>query len=311
MKQTRKLTEGAVLLAVYAILLLITLYIPIIGSIVNLFIALPFIFFAAKNDWKNSLVFLMSSVLLSLIVGTILAIPLALAYGMTGIVIGSFIRMQRSRSQTFIAASIVFLINLVGAYVVSIIFFNVNYITESFDLIRSSTQEMNGIMSTVDEAAAEKYIKGIKEALDLLESLIPSLFVLSSFIIVFFIQLVSIPIIKRFGIIVDGWKPFRDLTLPKSLLWYFLLVLIASYIIKPEEGSYWFAALVNIIFILQLFMTLQGLSLVYYFTYVRGLPKALPIIITILLFVMPLILSIIRILGIMDLGFNLRKRFTK
>jgi uncharacterized protein YybS (DUF2232 family) len=88
LKNVHKLTEGAILLTVFAVMLFITLYIPILGAVVNLFLALPFIFFAAKNNRKESFVFLVASVLLSLIVGTLLSIPLTLAYGVTRLVLG-------------------------------------------------------------------------------------------------------------------------------------------------------------------------------------------------------------------------------
>lgn len=59
MKNANQLTKGAMFLAIYSVLLLITLYIPILGAIVNLFLPLPFILFAARNNLKSSVVFLL------------------------------------------------------------------------------------------------------------------------------------------------------------------------------------------------------------------------------------------------------------
>ena len=70
MKNVHKLTEGAILLAIFAVLLLLTLYLPILGAVVNLFLSLPFIMYGAKNNRKSSLVFLVASIFISLIVGT-------------------------------------------------------------------------------------------------------------------------------------------------------------------------------------------------------------------------------------------------
>jgi uncharacterized protein YybS (DUF2232 family) len=55
-------------------------------------------------------------------------------------------------------------------------------------------------------------------------------------------------------------------------------------------------------------MLLQGLSFVAYFTHIKKFPKAFLIIAVILTFLLPFVLYIVRILGIIDLGFNLRKR---
>ena len=110
MKNVNQLTKGAMFLAIFSVLLLITLYIPLLGSIVNFFLPLPFILFAAKNNFKSSIVFLIASVLLSLILGSLLAIPLTLAYGSTGVAIGYLINRQKNRWTVLAAGSFVFLI---------------------------------------------------------------------------------------------------------------------------------------------------------------------------------------------------------
>src|SRR5213079_2877435 len=111
--------EGAILLAAFTVLLLITIYAPVIGMIVNFVLPLPFILFAAKNDLKSILVFTIASLLISFIAGTIIALPLTLTYGLTGVVMGYLIQKNRSRTAILIAGSIIFLLSLVIQYVVS------------------------------------------------------------------------------------------------------------------------------------------------------------------------------------------------
>ncbi|MFE8704093.1 YybS family protein [Cytobacillus sp. FJAT-54145] len=308
MKNVHKLTEGALFLAIFAVLLLITLYLPVLGIVVNLFLALPFILFAAKNDRKSSLVFLVASILISLIVGTFLAIPLALAYGLTGIVMGDFIREKKSRVAVFISGSLVFLVSLVIQYAVAVALFEMDFIKESILVFKESVSMSVEMLNNLGQTPNETLVEQLEASVEMMESLIPSLFVMASFLIVFLIQLVSFPIIKRFGVDIAGWKPFRELQLPKSLLWYYLITLVASLMINPGEGSFFFLAIVNLSFVLQFFMIAQGLAFVYYISYIKSFPKAIPIIITVLMFFIPIVLYIVRILGIIDLGFDLRKR---
>lgn len=311
LKNVHKLTEGALFLAIYAVLLLITLYIPVLGIVVNLFLALPFIMFAAKNDRKSSIVLLIGAVFISLIVGTLLAIPLALAYGMTGLVIGDFIREKKSRASAYIAASIVFLVNVVIQYAVAVAFFKMDFIKESIQLFKESITMSMNMLDTLGQTPNEQFMEQLEAGVDMIGALTPSLFVLASFMIVFIIQLVSFPIIKRFGTDIPGWKPFRELKLPKSLLWYYLLALLASIVFNPTEGSYWFLALVNLAFVLQLFMILQGLSFIFFISHEKGISRAVPVIVTVLAIFIPILLYIVRILGIIDLGFDLRQRIGK
>lgn len=308
MKNTYKLTEGAILLAIFAVLLLITLYIPGLGMIVNFFLALPFLMFASKHDWKSTAVFTLAAVLLSMILGSFLAIPLALAYGTTGAVMGYLVREGKSRFAVYIAGSVVFLVNLVAQYALSIVLFNINFIDEMVTVFRSSVDQAVKMLEQMNQTPDEKLINQFDSMVDMIEVLMPSMFVLSSFLIVFLLQLASFPFMKRFGIKVPGWRPLRELNLPKSILWYYLITMIVALVMQPVQGSYWFWVISNLTFILQMLMVLQGIAFIFYFTKIKRYPKAVPIIVVVLVFLLPFVLYIVRILGIMDLGFDLRKR---
>ncbi|MBU8881266.1 YybS family protein [Bacillus sp. FJAT-29790] len=311
MRNVHKLTEGAVLLAAFAVLILITIYVPVLGIATNLFLAVPFILFAAKNTRMNAFVFLIAAILLSLIVGTILAVPLTLSYGMTGLVIGYFIQEKKGRGATFIAGSLVFLANLLLQYAVAVAFFKINFIEEVIDLMKESINRSKSMLDAIGQNTDGAVVEQFESFLETIELLTPSLFVMMSLMAVILIELVSFPIIKRFGINPGPRKPFRELTMPKSILWYYLITILASFVIKPAEGSYWFLALINIAFSLQLIMVFQGLSFIFYISYKKGLPRAIPIVVTVFTLLIPVFLSIVRILGIIDLGFGLRKRLEK
>lgn len=308
MRNIHRLTEGAILLAAFTILLLMTVYVPVLGTVVNFFLALPFMMFSARNNRKESFVFFIASVPLSLIAGSLLAIPLTLSYGLTGVIIGDFIRNGKSKQAALIAGSIIFLINLVIQYVISIVFLNMDIIKESLQLLRESIDQFIKIATSLSQAPNEEVFQRLYAAVDLIGILTPTIFVITSFSIVFIIQSVSYPILKRFGIKVVEGEHFRNFKLPKSMIYYFSIALLANLIIQPESGSYIHLALSNTLFILLLLIVVQGLSFIWYFSYQKGLSKAVPILVTISMFLMPLILYIVWILGIMDLGFDLRKK---
>ncbi len=67
-------------------------------------------------------------------------------------------------------------------------------------------------------------------------------------------------------------------------------------------------ALVNLTYILYFLMVFQGYSFMFYFFHQKGMSKSSSIVIAILAFIIPIMLYIVGILGIMDLGLDLRKR---
>jgi uncharacterized protein YybS (DUF2232 family) len=311
-KNTRRLTEGAILLAIFAVLLLITLYVPLLGIISVWFLPLPFIYFSWKYDWKNMIVFLIAALMISLIVGSLFAIPLTLLHGTTGMTLGYLVQKNKSRMMMLVAATLVLLTNVLIQYGAAVVLFDFNFIKEATTLMKKSFDTSVQLLNSVGkENDAEKLKNQVGEMLSLIQILLPSLLVVSTFIIAFFIQLINFSLLKRFGLKVTHWKPFRELSLPKSILWYYLFTVILSLILNPEEGSYLHTALWNLAYILQILLVVQGLSLVFFISHLKKLPKSFPIVATVLTLLLPLVLYIIRILGIIDLGFELRKRLVK
>ena len=309
MKNAHKLTEGALCLAVFAILILMTIYIPVLGIVTNLFLAVPFILFAAKNTRMNSFVFLIAAIILSVLVGTILALPLTLSYGASGLVIGYFIQLKKSRMSTFVTATLVFLIALLVQYAASVVFFKMNLIEEFIQMMKESLDQSVAIVEALGQKVDGNVLDRFDAFIKMIETLTPSLFVMTSIVAVLLIELVSFPIVKRFGVNLQQRTSLKELTLPKSILWYYLVIMLASFILKPEEGDYWYLALINLSFILQLCMVVQGIAFLFYICDMKGIHKAVPIIATVFTFFPPILLPIVRILGIIDLGFELRKRF--
>jgi uncharacterized protein YybS (DUF2232 family) len=268
--------------------------------------------FAAKNDGKSNLVFIVASLLLSFIVGTIMSLPLTLAYGTTGVVIGYLIQKQKNMGVLFITGSLVFLVNLIILYVASIVLFKVDMITEMIEMMRESLNVSADLLKNFGNPQdSEKVLEQFNNGLNLIKTLIPTLFVVSSFFIVFIMQLISFPIIKRFGVKVEKWKSFKEISLPKSLLYYFLLTLLVSMLMNPEEGTFWYMAIINMTYILQFLIILQGYTFIFYYFDKKGFSKAISITIAIVSFLIPIFLYIVGILGIIDLGFDLRKGFNK
>jgi uncharacterized protein YybS (DUF2232 family) len=308
----RKLTEGAILLAAFAVLLLLTIYVPVVAIIINFVLPLPFIMFTAKNNMKYIGAFLVAAIFISFIAGSLMGLSLMLVYGSTGTVIGYLLQKNKSRVAILISSSLTFMAAVVIMYVVSVIFFKFNLIHELIDAFKQSASMSQGMLKSLgQEEQMKKLAQQNANMIKMIETLAPSILIMTSILSVYFIQLICFPIAKRFGLNVQQWGDFKDLSLPRSLLWYYLLALAANILFHPQEGTYLYTALMNLVYILELFMVLQGLSFLFYIFHRKSVSKGIRVIITIVAIVIPIFLYIIRILGIIDLGFDLRKRVEK
>ncbi len=307
MKETKHITEGATMLGIYVLLLLITLFIPFLGMITLLAMVVPFVVFTARNGWKSGVWLIVIAGLLSVLLGSPLALVLSIPASTVGVVMGHLIGNKANRYAILGAATGVYLINYILAYIVAIVLFNIDFMEVLEGMIRESMQASEAIATSLGQENPQKGLEKMEEYLGYSSYLLPTMFVLTSFVHAFFSQLVTTFIVKRLKIQVSPFPPFRELVLPKSLLWYYLIVLVLS-LMQPEEGSTLFMAVLNLSFILMLLMTVQGLSFIFFFCHMKKISKVVPITILILSFLIPPLVYIIRMIGIVDIGFQLRER---
>ncbi len=303
----RKITYGAMMIAMFAILLAITVYIPIVGSITLFFIPLPIILYRLNYDRGPSILVLMTGVLLSLLVGGILLVPVALVFGLLGLVIGDTIRTEQTKLYTFMSAGLTLLISSVLMYAASVIFFGINIIDELIEGLEVTSAKFNdlaGDNSALSEALSEQ----MEIAKAFYEVAVPSMFMIASFAFAFIIVILNSSIVKRLGHKAPTFPPFRDMKLPTVLVWSYFVVLLIGIFSTPEQGSTMYIAYVNASVVLRFLFLVQGLSLIHFFMNEKNTPKWLKVLIT--LMALPLAQLTI-LVGVLDSGMNIRAWITR
>lgn len=310
MENKNMITEGVKMAIIFAILFALSLYIQALGMVASLFLPLPFLVYSAKYPVKSAVSFAAISLALSLLLGGLPAIPFALLFIMTGTIMGTMIQRKRDKFSIFMAGSLIFLLNTVVLYamLMGVAGDQAESISESF---KQSYEDSAKLMESMGQPLPETAIEQAKEMFDYLLALMPSLLVLFSMGSTLIIMAINFPIVKKMGVDVPKFKPFREWHVPKSILWYYIILLLASLIAVPEKGSMWYFSYINIMFMLQFCLLLQGLSFLYFTAHLKKWPKIIPILLTIFsILVLPL-LYIVRLLGIIDLGFDLRQRLQR
>jgi uncharacterized protein YybS (DUF2232 family) len=96
--------------------------------------------------------------------------------------------------------------------------------------------------------------------------------------------------------------------LPISIIWLYLIVVIASFFNLDPDGMM-FIGVQNALMILEILLAIQGFSFIFFFSHYKKWSKAIPILSIIITLLFPIILLyFVRILGIIDIGLNLRER---
>ncbi|ANU09380.1 hypothetical protein A1A1_13012 [Planococcus antarcticus DSM 14505] len=304
-QQTRQLTNGAMMAAVFTVLLAISVYVPVLSIVSTLILALPVAWYSAKYPWKASALFAAVCLVLSFIIGGLLSLPLGLTFIPFGLAIGISIYYKKSKLFMFMGASIVLLVALMVQYVASIALFGMNVLEEFKATFEQFFEQTGSLMESMDapESSMEDYNEFVVQFQFMFDTLLPVLMVLSVFILVWVLLLILLPILKRLGIAAPKFPPFRNMKLPKSVLWYYLIVLLVSLLSDFEQGTMAYMIFINATVLLQFLLFLQGISFYHFYIHQEGWPKWVTVLVTLL--ALPL-QSFTSIIGIVDLGFDIR-----
>lgn len=312
MNQSRKITEGALMLAVFMILLIIMMIVPVIGIIGMFFLPVPFILYASKHGWKPSLVMFLVALILTTLLATFLSLPLAFLMGLGGITIGSAIYKGLSPYETLARGTLAFIAGLLFVFIFSQVLLSVNLV-EEFEMIVTDSMEMSSEM--MEQFGAAEQVEEMEEFLqlqiDYLIDLLPVALALTAIIFALLFQWIGYKFINRLDKKELRFPPFRNLRLPSSVLWVYFLALVVSFF-NLDTSSIYFTAVQNVFVLTGLLMAIQGFSFIFFYAHHKKMSKAFPIMSIVLTILFPtILLYFVRILGIIDIGFKLRDRLKK
>ncbi|WP_085506613.1 YybS family protein [Thalassobacillus devorans] len=310
MMGSKQITDGALMTGVYLILLLINVFVPFLGIVVFFTLPVPFILYSYRHGGKPGIFMLLAAIILSLLTATIYSLPLTLLAGVGGLFIGISLYKRRTSYETLAIGSVGFLLGLVAVFLVTQLLFGVNWIDEINTMMDESFAMTEGMMETItgDNEATEEQIQALQEQFKQFPDIIPSLFAIMGLVMAFISQLLSYKIINRLDRADLKFAKFRDFKLPTSILWYYFFGMIFTWINTDPNSTIYLAA-INVFIVTGLLIALQGFAFIFYYTHVKKLSKAVPVLSIILTILLPtVLLYLVRILGIIDLGFSLRSR---
>jgi len=157
MTGSKKITEGALLTAVYIALLWMTVFIPVISIFTFFALAIPFIIYTAKHNWQPALMMLIVAIMLSLIFATLFSLPMTLLMAFGGIMIGKAIYDQRSAYETWARGTVGFIFGLLIVFIIIQFVLQIDIFAEMDQVI---TESMNIMQSMMNQLGLNDEIEG-------------------------------------------------------------------------------------------------------------------------------------------------------
>ncbi|WP_100011681.1 YybS family protein [Lentibacillus sediminis] len=310
MQQSKKITDGAILTSVFILLLLITVFIPVLNILSLILLPIPFILYASRHDWKAGLLMMSAALVLSLFFATIFSLPTTVMMGLGGIMIGSAIYQKVSAYETWARGTFGFIIGLVFAFLFTQFILQVNWIEEFEMLAMESMQMTQGLLEQFGAVEQSEQVQELlQQQVDYLIDLFPVGLAMAAIAMAFISQWMGYKVINRIERKGLYFPPFRQLEFPIALIWIYLVALIVS--LFPEPGSILFLAAQNVLMLTGILLMIQGFSFIFFYAHLKKWSKAIPVLLVVFAFLVPpVLLYLVRILGIIDMGFRLRERLS-
>ncbi|QGH36855.1 DUF2232 domain-containing protein [Gracilibacillus salitolerans] len=297
-------------LGIFLLLLLVTILIPFLQVVTLFLLPIPVILLMKNYPIKWAIVGILILLSFSLFVVPVFSFPITLLALLSGVLIGWSIKQEQHPYETWAkgTAGFVLGLTLIYAYIEVVLQFS---IMDAFESAMDDSLQMTEDLFQAIGMGQQDFDLIREELMNMLQ-LMPVILVVVSMAFAIVTQWVCYKVINKVQQESYYFPPFRSFNLPKIFLWIYFFMLLISFLVMGDYSSMASVIIWNVYHLTGILMALQGLAFVFFYSHVKKQSLALPVISILFIIFFPFMgLYLIRILGIIDLGFELRKRMAK
>ncbi|MBM7541328.1 YybS family protein [Amphibacillus cookii] len=306
-----KIKEGFLVGAIFVAFLLMTLVIPAIELMTLFILPIPIAFFAYRQGWKAATwlgVIIGLTLFLFAIYMFIVSLPLTLLAVLTGTLIGQSIKAKRHPYETWVQGTLGFIVGFIVLLFVVEWLSDVSLATEYQLFVSESLTSTQVLFEQWGMALSGDDLQLVEEQMLMVLDLIPSIIVVTSMILAVITQFLTYKVLNKSIGKALAFPPFRRFNLPRLALWLYFVIMMMTWF-ELEQASSLQALIGNASVVIGVLFSLQGFSFVFHYMHAKKQPKFVAVLITIFsLIIFPVGLYLTRILGIIDVGFMMKKR---
>ncbi|GBF11535.1 YybS family protein [Tepidibacillus sp. HK-1] len=306
MRNLKGMVEGSIITGISLIFLLLSMYTPI--GIMQFFMPIPFIIYGYRHGLKQGIWVILINIALSFFIGQFFGLVFVFFAGTIGIVMGVLYKGDHALP-AIIGGVITTLVNFIIGLIISSQLFGIDLVEQFKTLMRSSLETVKNMGSVLgSQEQINQTFEMYHRFIDMIDLILPVLLINSAIIIVLFNHFFAVKIMKRLGTPIPQLPPFREWRFPRSIVYYYILTMIAISIKSVYEINTLKIIVSNLYPILQMLLLAQGLSFLFFLAHMKGFKKGIPIIVSIVAILNPFLSQVLILLGMVDLGFHLRNK---
>lgn len=309
MNRAKNITDGALLTAIYIVLLLIAIFVPFTFLFGLFILPIPFIIYTARHGARAALLMMFAALGISLIFATVISLPITFMVGIGGIAIGHAIHKKSAAYETWARGTVGFIVGIISVMLFIQFLLNINIYQEIELMIEESINMTKSLFNQFGFGPENmKQLEPFEEQMRSFPDFLPASIAITSTFLAFMSQWLSYKIMNRIESRQLFFPPFRQFNLPMSVIWIYFLALILV-MFQTDTGSSLYLASINVMALTVTLIIIQGYSFIFFYADHKKMHQVIPIAIVIASLIFPFIfMFVIRIIGIIDLGFQLKAK---
>lgn len=313
--QTRALVEGSIFAAITVMIGIIKFYIPVI-AVISIVWSVPTILIAFRHGFKVSVYSaIVSSILVTIMTQPIEGLGFFIGFGLPGIVMGYLLKKKLSPEKIILITGFVLAICGFVSIYLAMLAVGTDIIKAYDKLFIEMQNAYNEAINSMSDAYSkmgirrEDLLKGSEafaKNLELVKMIVPAGILMSGIIMSFINFKLTRLVLKKINYYINDVKPFSQWALSNKWKIIVMSILLCTavelYLVKLPQLN---ILSMNIFSIITAILALQGLSVIKFYLDKYAVPKALKVIIILLLFYS--LGNVILLISVFDMLFDLRK----
>lgn len=310
---TKSIVEGAFLAAITAVIFIISIYIPLLGTLVSFLCPLPIIILCLRHSLKFAIIStFISGILVSILAGPWQGIMVLLGFGILGLTLGFVIKKDLSLTDIIMVGSVASLISKGLILLIGFWFLDINPVLFDVEEIdRVITQSLNFYNSM---GLSPEQLSSIKESLTqtikIIRIAFPGMIILASIFDTIINYWVARLVLKRFGYKLPNFTSFFKWRASKSFFWSYFLGVILIFLGAKHNLPLLSKIGVNIQLFFSVVFLIYGLSLTGFILERFKIKNFLKWVIYIFVCFQPLLSQITTWAAMLDIWIDFRKLIT-
>ncbi|WP_414050696.1 DUF2232 domain-containing protein [Macrococcus animalis] len=298
------LSKTVIITTIMLVLTLIINFLPALVIFIAPFLLVPTVYLYCKS--RNGFYIMSLIVILVTVLMSIFTMQIIMGAIFAGYIIGQLLIERASKERMLYILTIFYSIYTL----VSIIFLQVtDFLPKVQSWFKPTIDVYNDYLSKgIKEGTIQNYqLEMFNTSMNEVIKQVPGIVVLFLFLLVLLQLVITMPLLRQFKITTPNFRPLFTWQMPKSILIVYLIVLLAHFGVS-ETDYVPLGIVINLRYVLEWLLFIQGLSLYSYFTRMR---KTHPILTVFIFFIAFIYAPITQLFGIIDLMVNLKKRVSR